>query len=317
MRAVLKFLKDKAFFALALFLVIAPYVMQRYQFYILQRGVQNSIHVLGLVILVGFTGLLSLGHAGFVALGAYAYGIAMVKLGLPVWAALIIAPLFSMLISMLLAYPSFKLSGPFLVVITIAFGEIVRILILNLQGITGGPYGLTGYKVLFTNSKVLYYVMLGTLFLLALFVRRLGNSRIGLAFKAIKEDEVAADVMGVNVRKHKLMAFMLSSALAGLSGVFLASLTRYINPDSFTFAESSTYLLMVVMGGMQNVFGAITSTIVITALPEVLRFLARSRLLIYSLTLLVYLRMYGNKGGLLQMFGIKPKKANINTGSRS
>ena len=117
------------------------------------------------------------------------------------------------------------------------------------------------------------------------------ESRIGLALKATRQDEVAAEVMGVNVKRAKMVAFALSAMLAGLSGVFLANLAGYLSPDSFTAAESSTYLLMVVMGGMNSAIGVIISSIVVTWLPEVLRFLSSSRLLVYSLVLLVYLRI--------------------------
>jgi branched-chain amino acid transport system permease protein len=139
--------------------------------------------------------------------------------------------------------------------------------------------------------------MVVVLILLAIVTERIGRSRLGLAMKAVKEDEVAAEVMGVNVRRVKLVSNALTAALAGLSGVFLASLTGYLNPDSFTSNESTSYLLMVVMGGMSNVVGSILSSLFLTVLPEVLRFLAESRLLVYSLILLVYLRLYHVRGG--------------------
>lgn len=289
-----------------LFLALLPFTGQ-YQFYILERGLQNAMHVLGLVILVGYTGLLSLGHAGFLATGAYTYAILIAKLGLSPWVAFVVAPAFTALIGAVLAFPSFRLSGPFLVVVTIAFGEIVRVLVLNLKDFTGGPYGLYGFGKLIPNSLTLYYVMVSILLALAIGTRRLGNSRIGLAFKAIRDDEVAAEVMGVDVRRCKLLSFVLCAFVAGLSGVFFANLTGYLNPDSFTFTESSAYLLMVVMGGLQNVTGAIISSVVVTSLPEVLRFMARSRLLIYSLVLLTYLRFYGKKSGLSQILRIRQK----------
>jgi branched-chain amino acid transport system permease protein len=136
----------------------------------------------------------------------------------------------------------------------------------------------------------LYYFMLVVAYLAAVAALRLSRSHIGLAFMAIREDEVTAEVMGVHVRRVKLLAFVISSVLAGLSGVFFANLAGYLNPDSFTFNESSTYLLMVVLGGMGNVTGGILSALAVTSLPEVLRFMTRYRLIVYALILLLMLR---------------------------
>jgi len=260
-----------------------------YQFYILERGLQNVLVVLSLVILLGFTGQLSLGQAGLVAVGAYSYGILCVSFGVSPWIGLVVAPLITGLVSLALGFPSFKLTGPFLVVNTIAFSEIVRILILNNEKITGGPFGLNSIPTIATGLP-LYYFMLVIAYLAAVGTLRLGRSHIGLAFKAIREDEIAAESMGVHVRNFKLLAFVISSVLAGISGVFFANMAGYLNPDSFTFNESSTYLLMVVLGGMSNVAGSILSSFAVTSLPEALRFMARSRMVVYAIILLVMVR---------------------------
>jgi len=291
MKKALEFSKNNILLILVLLLASVPILgVPSYQFYIIERGLQNAIIVISLVILLGYTGLLSLGHAGFLAVGAYTYGLLVVSAGVNPWLALIAAPILTSILGGLLGIPSFKLSGPFLVVTTIAFGEIVRILILNWDTFTGGPYGLNGVDSLISNPKGMYYFMLVIVYCVAVATQRLSKSRIGLAFKAIREDEIAAEVMGVNVRRNKLLAFMVSSFLAGLSGALFASLTGYLNPDSFTFAESATYLLMVVLGGMSNVTGAFASAIAVTGLPELLRFMARSRMVVYSLVLLLVIR---------------------------
>ena len=275
---------------LFLLLALIPLAgLPAYQFYILERGMQNGLVVLSLVILLGYTGQLSLGQAGLVAVGAYAYGILCVNYGVSPWLGLVIAPLITGLVGLLLGVPSFKLTGPFLAVSTIAFSEIVRILILNNEKLTGGPFGLNRIPTLLTGFP-LYYCMLVVAYLAAVSTLRLSRSHIGLAFKAIREDEVTAEVMGVHVRNVKLLAFVISSILAGLSGVFFANLAGYLNPDSFTFNESSTYLLMVVLGGMSSVTGGILSAFAITSLPEALRFMARSRMIVYALILLLMLR---------------------------
>lgn len=260
-----------------------------YQFYILERGMQNALVVLSLVILLGYTGQLSLGQAGLVAVGAYAYGILCVNYGVSPWLSFVLAPLVAGLIGLVLGVPSFKLTGPFLAVSTIAFSEIVRILILNNEKLTGGPFGLNRIPTILSGLP-LYYFMLLTAYLAAVTTLRLSRSHIGLAFKAIREDEVTAEVMGVHVRHVKLLAFVISSILAGLSGVFFANLAGYLNPDSFTFNESSTYLLMVVLGGMGSVTGGILSAFAVTSLPEALRFMTRYRLIVYALILLLMLR---------------------------
>lgn len=299
-----KWLRKYALLIVMLLLLAAPSVTSQYEFYIVQRGVQNAIHVLGLLILIGYSGMLSLGSAALLATGAYTYGILLVKVGLSPWLGAALAVAFTTLIGTGLALPAFRLAGPFLVVTTVGFGEIVRILILNMEPITGGAYGLAGFAKLLPNQRWVYYLMVAVLFLIAVAVRRIGESRLGLALKSLREDEVAAEVMGVDVRRAKMVSFALSAMLAGLSGVFLANLTGYLSPDSFTAAESASYLLMVVMGGMQSVVGAIVSSIIITSLPEVLRFLSSSRLLVYSLVLLVYLRLNWVKTGRGSLAGL-------------
>jgi len=181
------------------------------------------------------------------------------------------------------------LTGPFLAVSTIAFSEIVRILILNTEKLTGGPFGLNRIPSVLSGTALYYFMLIAT-YLVAVGTLRLSRSHVGLALKAIREDEVTAEVMGVHVRSFKLLAFVISSMLAGLSGVFFANLAGYLNPDSFTFNESSSYLLMVVLGGMGNVTGGILSALAVTSLPEALRFMTRSRMIVYALILLLMLR---------------------------
>lgn len=275
---------------LFLLLALIPLTgLPAYQFYILERGMQNGLVVLSLVILLGYTGQLSLGQAGLVAVGAYAYGILCVNYGMSPWLSLVIAPLVAGLVGLVLGIPSFKLTGPFLAVSTIAFSEIVRILILNTEKFTGGPFGLNRIPSVLSGTALYYFMLIAT-YLVAVGTLRLSRSHIGLALKAIREDEVTAEVMGVHVRSFKLLAFVISSMLAGLSGVFFANLAGYLNPDSFTFNESSSYLLMVVLGGMGNVTGGILSALAVTSLPEVLRFMTRSRMIVYALILLLMLR---------------------------
>ena len=152
---------------------------------------------------------------GTLATGAYTYGILSVKLGLSPWLCAVAAVVFTTVVGTALAFPSFRLAGPFLVVTTVGFGEIVRILILNLEPVTGGAYGLAGFQNLLPTNMWVYHLMLVVLLLVAIGTERLGKSRIGLALKAIRQDEIAAEVMGVNVKRAKVVAFALSAMLAG------------------------------------------------------------------------------------------------------
>ncbi len=288
MQRAIDVISKNALAVIALALILFPLTSPPdYQFYILERSLQNAILVIGLVILLGYTGPLSLGHAGLLATGAYTYGILATKAHWPLWLAFIAAPVMAGMIGLALGVPSLRLKGPFLMVVTIAFGEIVRIVALNEERLTGGPYGLQGIPRIVKSELGLYYLMVGLTLAVAVATLRLHRSRIGLALLSIKEDELVTGAMGVNVSKYKVLAFVLSAALAGLSGAFFACLTRYLNPDSFTILDSATYLLMVVLGGMQSVTGAIIASGVVTALPELLRFIQRARLLVYGVILLV------------------------------
>lgn len=290
MRKVIKLLNKYSILLIGVLLMTIPLITTQYQFYVAQRGVQNAVLVLGLVILIGYSGMMTLGSAALLATGGYAYAIILVNFNISPWLAALLAILITAMIGTLLAFPAFSLSGPFLMVVTIGFGETVRILILNLESLTGGAYGIDGYAKLLPSSTGLYYLMVFILVITAVATKRIGDSQLGLSMKAIRQDDVAAQVMGVSEKRVKVLSYFLSSLMAGLSGVILANLTGYLSPDSFTANESSTYLLMVVMGGLDNVAGAIVSSFVLTLLPEVLRFLAESRLLVYSLVLLVYIR---------------------------
>lgn len=306
-----KFLEEYLIYIICFLLLFVPDFTSQYVFYVFERGVQNSILVLGLVILIGYSGMMTLGSAALLAIGGYAYGIILINLGLHPVVGALLAILVTMVFGTLLAFPAFKLSGPFLVVTTVGFGEIIRILLLNLQSVTGGAYGLANYPVVGTDSqRYLYYGMIVVMLLVTIGIKRLGRSRIGLALKALRQDQVAAEVMGVDVRRAKIVTYALFSMLAGVSGVFIANLTGYLSPDSFTSAESTTYLLMVVMGGLDSAIGAVLSSIGLTSLPEMLRFLSESRLMIYSLVLFVFIRV--KWGGGKRIFAKKDDRKKSN-----
>lgn len=275
------------------FLALPQLLKNPYLLYVADTGLVYALAVIGLVVLVGYTGLLSLGQAAFYAVGAYSSALLSLKLHFPIWGAILGAMVIAALWGVLVGLPSFKLEGPFLVIITIGFAEIVRLFVLNAQGLTGGPFGLSQIKPIALGSLALntpqtfYYFILALNLLLVAAIMRLGRSRVGQAMQAVRDDELAAGAMGINVQFFKVMAFAISALLAGLSGALYAHLTSYLNPDLFTFNTSANFLTMNVVGGIESAVGGVVSAVAVTILPEALRFLKDYYMLIFSVILMV------------------------------
>ena len=250
---------------------------------------------LGLNIVVGFAGLLDLGYIAFYAVGAYAYALlASPHFGLhwPFWVTLPMGFCVAAFFGALLGAPTLKLRGDYLAIVTLGFGEIIRIFLNNLNSpinITNGPQGINLVDPLkigefsFANSEVIagltvsgpmkyYYVLAALTIGIILLNLRLQNSRIGRAWEAIREDEIAARAMGINTRNIKLLAFAMGASFGGLAGGLFASMQGFISPESFGLLESITVLAMVVLGGMGNIPGVILGAVLLTSLPEVIRF---------------------------------------------
>ncbi|WMM24286.1 branched-chain amino acid ABC transporter permease [Tissierella sp. MB52-C2] len=251
----------------------------------------------------GFTGLFSLGHAGFMAIGAYTVAILtmpvatkemnfymkpmmpfLLNLNLPFILALIIGGLFAALFGFLIGAPVLKLTDDYLAIATLGFSEIIRILIVNLQTITNGSLGLKGIPKLTINQKPNLLWSWGIAILVIVFMKFLMKSSYGKAFKAIREDEIAARSMGINLFKHKVLSFTIGSFLAGIGGGLLATSLGTIDPTQFKFALTFNILLMVVLGGMGNINGNVVSAIVITVAMEALRFLDEPMNLGFTIT---------------------------------
>ena len=250
---------------------------------------------IGLNIVVGYAGLLDLGYVAFFAVGAYAYALlASPHFGLhwPFWVLVPLAALAAGLFGVLLGAPTLRLRGDYLAIVTLGFGEIIRIFLNNLNrpvNITNGPQGITLIDPLkigdfslaashtvgpFTFSAVhsYYFVFLACAILSIVISRRLEDSRIGRAWIAIREDEVAARAMGINTRNVKLAAFAMGATFGGVAGAMFAAFQGFISPESFTLLDSIMILCMVVLGGMGNVSGVVLGAILLTALPEALRY---------------------------------------------
>lgn len=249
---------------------------------------------LGLNIVVGYAGLLDLGYVAFFAVGAYTYallGSPQFGIHWPFWVVLPLGALFACFFGVLLGAPTLRLRGDYLAIVTLGFGEIIRIFMNNLNApvnITNGPQGISqidpirfgdfslsashSFSGIVFSSVHLYYYLFLLFTLLVIFVSmRLENSRIGRAWMAIREDEVAAEAMGINTRNIKLLAFAMGATFGGISGGLFAGFQGFVSPESFSLMESIMILCMVVLGGMGNITGVILGGVLLVLLPEALR----------------------------------------------
>jgi branched-chain amino acid transport system permease protein len=254
---------------------------------------------LGLNIVVGFAGLLDLGYVAFFGIGSYVYAfLASPHFGLhlPFPLAVLVTTLAAALSGILIGGPTLRLRGDYLAIVTLGFGEITYLLLINLDrpvNITGGPSGIVGIDppVLagFTLSRntEYYYLFLAALALTLLASARLRHSRIGWAWQAIREDELAARAMGINTTVAKLQAFAIGASFAGIGGSFLASWQKSVFPENFLFTESINILAMVILGGMGNLLGVVLGAMLVVALPEVFRDFQVYRMLAFGLMLMV------------------------------
>ena len=280
--------KVVAVIAILAFLAVLPYFANRYT---LDLATQTGIYIVlafGLNIVVGQTGLLVLGYVAFYAVGAYTYAILATGHGMDFWPALPIAAFVAGIFGLFLGAPTLRLRGDYLAIVTLGFGEITRIVLNNWDGLTGGPNGISGVPrpsmgpLAFTSLSHFYFLVLAMLVLTVFVVRRLNDSRVGRAWIAIREDEVAAEAMGVNTTAMKLLAFALGAMLAGLAGVFYVAKMGFVSPESFNFLESITILCMVVLGGMGSIPGVILGAVILYLLPEALREFQQFRMLAFG-----------------------------------
>jgi branched-chain amino acid transport system permease protein len=245
----------------------------------------NVIMALSLNLVTGFAGQLSLGHAAFMGIGAYTAGILTSVYQVPFLAALAAGGLSAAFFGLLVGLPTLRLKGDYLAIATLGFGEIIRVTILNMK-ITGGAFGLRGISKE-TNLTISVAAVVLTYFTL----RRLMKSRFGRAITAIREDEVAAQAMGIDITRYKVLAFVIGASWAGIAGGLFAHWFRYLNPSSFAFGKSVEILSMVVLGGMGNLEGPVLGAAVLTYAPELLRgasdFVSQYRMLFYGALLVI------------------------------
>jgi branched-chain amino acid transport system permease protein len=286
-------------------IVVLPFVLKDYYLDVLIVAGIYALLAIGLNVIVGFAGLLNLGFAAFYAIGAYTYALLNTKLGLSFWACLPVSALLACCAGMLLSIPALRLRGDYLAIVTLGFGEIVRLVLNNWDSFTNGPNGITGIAGPHLMGMSLgslhryYYVVLAFVLFSVVITRRIKYSRIGRAWIALRENEIAASTMGVNTTRYKVYAFSLGTFWAGIAGILFAAKMRFVSPESFTFLESILIISMVILGGIGSVYGAVLGALILIILPEVLRELQLYRMLILGagLVLLMIFKPQGILGG--------------------
>jgi len=275
--------------AFAALLALAPLALPNdYYINILILCCLNALIVMGLNMLMGYAGQVSLGHAAFFGLAAYATAIATATLGLPVWAGVLCGVGVSTLVAWIIAVPTLKLHGHYLAMATLGFGVIVSIVFNEAVDVTGGPSGFVGIPKLtllgyaFTSDKAMYALCAGVLWLATLVSMRVIDSRTGRALRAIHVSESAAQAMGIDIARHKRFVFVLSAVYAGVAGTLYAHHLTFVAPSSFGFHFSVQLITMVVLGGMASIWGAVAGAFFLTSLPEFLRMFEEVDILIYG-----------------------------------
>lgn len=255
-------------------LIILPFLIPNYYIYMANYMAINVIVTIGLNILVGYTGQISLGHAGFFGIGAYITVLSMTNLHVPFPLALLIAAMVAAFFGFILGLPALRLEGPYLAIATLGFGMAITQVIGRWQ-IFGGRMGLESptlnlfsYKI--ESDRQLYFLIIPVAFLLVLAARNLMKTRVGRAFIAIRDSDIAAETMGVNLVFYKTLAFAISAFYAGIAGGLFAFLIGFINPSTFNFILSIYFLAFVIVGGLGSIFGSIMGGIVMTWLMLVL-----------------------------------------------
>ena len=307
---------QRIFYGLLLTVAIAFPLVSQYQANILTRALMFVILGLGLNIAVGLAGLLHLGYVAFWAVGAYTYALVNIHFGIGFWMALPLGGVVAMIFGIALGIPVLRLRGDYLAIVTLGFGEIIRILLENMDWLTNGPSGIAQipkpglFGIELTtqqNIMYVYYLAVGLALLTVFATYRIQNSRIGRALMAMREDEIASQAMGIDITRTKLTAFAVSAFFAGMAGVLFAAKTSFINPQSFTFMESAIILSIVVLGGMGSIMGVIIGALILILLPEYLREVGNYRMLLFgaSMVVMMIFRPQGIVANVRKIYEVK------------
>lgn len=281
---------------LTIIAVAFPFIFSMYQTSIMTTALMYIVLGLGLNIVVGLAGLLDLGYVAFYAVGAYSYALLNYHFGLGFWSVLPIGAVLGFIFGVILSFPVLRLRGDYLAIVTLGFGEIIRLVLENWNEFSFGPSGIANidrpgfFGIQFSlqaASIYLYFLMIGLVIFTIIVVNRLQNSRIGRAWIALREDETACQAMGIDKTRTKLRAFALGATWAGMVGVIFAAKTTFINPASFTFLESAMILSIVVLGGMGSILGVIIGALILILLPEYLRAFSDYRMLLFGAIMVI------------------------------
>jgi branched-chain amino acid transport system permease protein len=278
----------------------------------------NAILALGLDLVVGYTGLLALGHAAFFGIGAYASALLMVNVHWPFWPALAAATLFTGIVAALLGFMVLRLSGTYLAMATIAFNVLVVIVFNDWDAVTRGPSGIPNipapqaFGFTFSSERSFYFLILAGTAVSFLALRQVVNSPIGRAFVAMREDMLVAESLGINTAWYSVLSFSIAGLLAGIAGSLYASYLTLVAPTSFTVGTSLTLLSMVVIGG-RSLWGALAGAAVLTILPEIARPVADYRLLLTGaiLVLIMIFRPTGLAGARRMRLPVKARRVSL------
>jgi branched-chain amino acid transport system permease protein len=279
----------------AMLALAAPVLISPYSLRVLILALISAIAVVGLCLAFGYTGLIQLGQAAFVGIGAYTSALLTMRLGFDVWLALPAAVILSAAAGMLIGAPMLRLRGHYLALATVGLNVTMEIVTKNWTDLTGGDDGLSGIPGIeigsfsFSSDRSFYYLALGFLAMVALIGAAIRASHFGRAMIAVRDDELACGACGVRVFRTKLLAFTLASAYGGLSGVLYAHYSNYISPGDFDGVKAITLLVMLIVGGEASILGAIAGAVVISFAPEWLRFLGQGYLTVFGIGVVIVL----------------------------
>ena len=302
MKKIINFI-SKRFALIWVFILIAvPFVIKNlYYLHLLNYMLILIIITVGFHLLIGFAGQISIGHAAFVAIGAYVSAYLSVTMGLSFWLALPLSGIITGFIGYLIGKPITKFNGAYLAIATIGIGEITRLVLINWTEVTHGAQGFKGIPSptlfgLAINNDLRYYWLLVPIVIIVYFlINTLIDSEVGRAFRSIRDEEIAAEFAGVDVTKMKLLAFTISAILAGIGGSLLAHMNGYLSPFDFNITQSIAYLMMVLLGGLGYKWGPIIGVFLLTFSKEWFRFFDEYYLIIYGL-MLVTIILFMPKG---------------------
>ncbi|MDR3170498.1 MAG: branched-chain amino acid ABC transporter permease, partial [Treponema sp.] len=261
-------------------LLIKYGIIDAYTAQIITLGGVNAILAVSVNTITGITGQLSIGQAGFMAIGAYASIFFTLDLSLPLPVSTLLAGLITAFAGFLIGFPTLKLSGDYLAIVTLGFGEIIRVILINLKAITGGANGRRITTPLAIYSDLSFLTVTASLAVILILLQNFLRSSYGRAILAVWEDEIAANVNGIGVFRYKMVGFVIASFIAGIGGSLYAMVVGFVKPDIASFNKSIDYLIFVVLGGMGSMTGAVLAAYILSYLQEFLRFLRDYRLLI-------------------------------------